>query len=442
MPGLRPLFDADTIALSIAAGTTLAKLEDGLGAVAIVRSIPNTPAQVGRGITAAVANRRVGRDGRGLITTLLEAVGEVVWVDDEGLIDVVTAVSGSGPAYVFLLAEALSAAGDRRGPAGSDRAPARADDHRRGWRTSLPVGARAGDAAPERHLAERDDRGGLVDPHGRGWDRAAHPARRRGGAQAFRGTVGLIAAWPSPGGWLAARLGGGGRRCVMAKSPGRKRAARRDEPPAPAGTPRERIIDAFMALLAEGEISAFGLGDVAARAEVSLAELREAFDGKLGIIAAFTKRIDGLVLEQGPADPADGARDRLFEVMMRRFDGLAPYKAALKSLARSARRDPGLACMLHRMLERSAKWMLVAAGIRHGGLVGKVAIEGAVLVHLEAMRAWLDDDDPGLARTMAALDRSLRRGERAMQLIGDVCSFLPRMAERGRAGRSGSGSSA
>jgi pyrroline-5-carboxylate reductase len=110
LPGLRSLIGAHTVALSIAAGTTLANLEAGLGPAAIVRSIPNTPAQVGRGITAAVANARVDETGRALITMLLEAVGEVVWVAEEGQIDAVTAVSGSGPAYVFLLAECLAEA--------------------------------------------------------------------------------------------------------------------------------------------------------------------------------------------------------------------------------------------------------------------------------------------------------------------------------------------
>ncbi|CAN5279716.1 pyrroline-5-carboxylate reductase [soil metagenome] len=111
MPGLRAMVGRGTVALSIAAGTTLANLARGLGDGAIVRSIPNTPAQVGRGITAAIANPKVPKAGRTLITRLLEAVGEVVWVDEEGLIDSVTAVSGSGPAYVFLMAEVLAEAG-------------------------------------------------------------------------------------------------------------------------------------------------------------------------------------------------------------------------------------------------------------------------------------------------------------------------------------------
>ena len=108
LPGLRPLFGPGTIALSIAAGTTLANLAAGLGPVAIVRTMPNTPAQVGRGITAAVANGRVTEAGAELVAALLEAVGDLIWVEDETLIDSVTAVSGSGPAYVFLFAECLA----------------------------------------------------------------------------------------------------------------------------------------------------------------------------------------------------------------------------------------------------------------------------------------------------------------------------------------------
>ena len=111
LPALRPLVGPGTVTLSIAAGTTLASLAAGIGESAIVRSIPNTPAQVGRGITAAVANGRVSGPGRALVDELLASVGEVVWVDDEDLINAVTAVSGSGPAYVFLLAECLAEAG-------------------------------------------------------------------------------------------------------------------------------------------------------------------------------------------------------------------------------------------------------------------------------------------------------------------------------------------
>lgn len=114
LPGLRALIGPETTVLSIAAGTTLNNLETGLEAGlppgAIVRAMPNTPAQVGRGITAAVANARVRPEARALVTELLKAVGDVAWVEDEAQIDAVTAVSGSGPAYVFLFAECLTEA--------------------------------------------------------------------------------------------------------------------------------------------------------------------------------------------------------------------------------------------------------------------------------------------------------------------------------------------
>ncbi len=102
----------NTVVLSVAAGKTIASFERHLPAsTAVVRSIPNTPASVGRGITAAVANAHVTPAQRALCDKLLAAVGAVGWVDDEALIDAATAVSGSGPAYVFLLAECLAQAG-------------------------------------------------------------------------------------------------------------------------------------------------------------------------------------------------------------------------------------------------------------------------------------------------------------------------------------------
>lgn len=102
--------------LSIAAGKTIAKLNQLLGGkAAIVRSMPNTPAAVGAGITVCCANDAVTDQQRQTCQSLLEAVGEVDWVEDEGLIDAVTAVSGSGPAYVFWLTECLAAAGEKAG---------------------------------------------------------------------------------------------------------------------------------------------------------------------------------------------------------------------------------------------------------------------------------------------------------------------------------------
>lgn len=113
-----PLTDAQTLVVSVMAGRTLGFLEAAFGpGTAIVRSIPNTPAAIGRGITVAVPNGAVSDDQMSIADALLRATGAVEWVEDEALIDVATAVSGSGPAYVFLLAEALAQAGAAAGMA-------------------------------------------------------------------------------------------------------------------------------------------------------------------------------------------------------------------------------------------------------------------------------------------------------------------------------------
>lgn len=127
-PAYRRFAGPGTVFLSIAAGKTIGYFAEKLGGeAAIVRAMPNTPAAVGRGITVACANPRAGAPARRRCQDLLEAVGEVMWCEDESLIDAVTAVSGSGPAYVFLLAECLAEAGLDAGlPADMARRLARA----------------------------------------------------------------------------------------------------------------------------------------------------------------------------------------------------------------------------------------------------------------------------------------------------------------------------
>lgn len=115
LPTLRPLVDAQTVVVSVAAGTTIDTLRDGLGAEAIVRAMPNTPAMVGRGITAAVPTHAVDDRQKSAVDALLAVSGPVEWLDDEALIDAVTAVSGSGPAYAFYLVECMAEAGRKAG---------------------------------------------------------------------------------------------------------------------------------------------------------------------------------------------------------------------------------------------------------------------------------------------------------------------------------------
>ena len=115
-PPLAKFAGPETVVVSIAAGKTLASFERYLSpGIALIRAMPNTPAQVGRGVTACVANRATTDAQRTLASDLMAAVGEVVWLDREDDMDAVTAVSGSGPAYVFLVAECLAEAGRAAG---------------------------------------------------------------------------------------------------------------------------------------------------------------------------------------------------------------------------------------------------------------------------------------------------------------------------------------
>ena len=193
---------------------------------------------------------------------------------------------------------------------------------------------------------------------------------------------------------------------------------------------RKKIIDAFMSLAETRDFEETSLVAIAEEAKVDLATLRDAYDGKLAILADFFRRIDMEVLkgeEEGAAD--ETPRDRLFDVVMRRFDALAPYKGALSSLGHSARRDPFLTMALARLSSVSQNWMLTGAGIDTSGLYGLAKVNGMVLTYAKVFRTWLKDDDPGLARTMSVLDKELRRGEK-------VVSRLDRVSRRCGRGRS------
>jgi len=208
----------------------------------------------------------------------------------------------------------------------------------------------------------------------------------------------------------------------MARRPARETS----EPTEPTKTNREKIIAALMELLTEERIEEIGFGAIARRAGVSLADCRIEFRSVLAVLAAYTKEIDRQVLAGGDADTAEEPRrERLFDVLMRRLETLAPHKAAIRSLARSAARDPALAFALNGLTVRSMQWMLTAADIGAAGPTGILRGQGLALLYASVLRTWLDDDDPGLARTMAALDRGLARGARWAGLLDELCRFAP-----------------
>ncbi len=196
--------------------------------------------------------------------------------------------------------------------------------------------------------------------------------------------------------------------------------------PAPDQGDRDRIIEALMALLAERRFEEIGFGDVAARAGVPLARCRAAFGSLFDVLSAHVARIDARVLEGiDPEMAQESPRERLFDVMMRRLETLAPYKAAMRSLARSARCNPALALALNAIAARSQRWMLTAADISTHGLRGVIRAQGLTMLYADVLRVWLHDDDPGLARTMAALDRALGRGQHLSQCLDGLLCFVP-----------------
>jgi AcrR family transcriptional regulator len=197
--------------------------------------------------------------------------------------------------------------------------------------------------------------------------------------------------------------------------------ARKPQQEQPEGTNREKIIGAFMAILAERPIEQISFGDIAGRSGLSLADCRAEFGSPMAVLAARAKEIDRRVLAGGDADLAEEPpRERLFDVLMRRLEALAPHKAAIRSLLRSARRNPPLALALNAMAVRSQQWMLTAADMDAAGTRGMLRAQGLALLYASVLRTWVDDDDPGQARTMAALDRELARGARCGALLDDV----------------------
>jgi AcrR family transcriptional regulator len=204
--------------------------------------------------------------------------------------------------------------------------------------------------------------------------------------------------------------------------------ARSTRPTAAAAAPaseRDRIVAALLQLLAEKRIEQIGVADIAERAGMSLSQLRAAFGSPMAILAAHIKDIDRAVLNEDFSDVAEEPpRERLFDVLMRRLEKLAPHRSAVRSLLRSARRNTPLALALNALAVRSQRWMLAAAAINASGPRGAVRAQGLALLFSSVLRTWVRDDDPGLARTMAELDRALARGQRFSGMLDDLC-YIP-----------------
>ncbi len=213
----------------------------------------------------------------------------------------------------------------------------------------------------------------------------------------------------------------------MARKPQRSRPAAKERPalPPPTGTDRDKIVAAFMGLLAEKRFEEIGFGDIAARSGLTLANCRAEFGATLAILAAYTKDLDRKVLASGSGDMAEEPpRERLFDVLMRRIEAMGPQREAMRSLMRSVQCNPGLALALNGLAARSQSWMLTAADIDAAGPRGMIRAQGLAMLFASVLRTWVDDDEDN-ARTMAALDRALARGQRWSGMLDDLCRFSP-----------------
>ncbi len=182
--------------------------------------------------------------------------------------------------------------------------------------------------------------------------------------------------------------------------------------PGPAALDR-RVAAAAMRLAEERGWRRTGLMEVARAAGVPLDAFYRHYPDRSDVLAAVSRVADTDVLAgEGPVDPEESARDRLFDVMMRRYDALLPFRGGLRAVVRDLRGEPLTALAFTRQFGRSMAWMLRAAGVAAEPPGGALLVAGLGAVQARVMRVFLDDDTADLARTMAALDAELRRAER------------------------------
>lgn len=176
----------------------------------------------------------------------------------------------------------------------------------------------------------------------------------------------------------------------------------------------EQLVAATMELAASKGWRSLSLAEIAEAAGVSLVDAYRECPTRMAILKEAFAETDRAVLAGALPDREEPVRDRLFDIMMRRFDVLAPRKQAVAAILRDLPGDPGvLLCSLPH-LAKSMAWMLEAAGLSAAGPAGTVRIKALTAVYLPTLRDWLNDDSPDMARTMAGLDRRLRRVESFM----------------------------
>jgi ubiquinone biosynthesis protein COQ9 len=195
---------------------------------------------------------------------------------------------------------------------------------------------------------------------------------------------------------------------------------------------RNRAIRAALELAAERGWNEVTFPAIAERTRLSLADLRRDFTCKTDILRAFQQEVDAEVLRKiGSAGPDQSPRDRLFDVLMTRFEVMAPFKPGLARIFPAICYHASDSAALLCSTLASQYWMLVSAGASSDGAGTSVRVTGLTAIYTQVFRTWLDDSTPGLDRTMAALDRKLRRGEDWLRGFESVCRFACGFVPRG-----------
>jgi AcrR family transcriptional regulator len=193
----------------------------------------------------------------------------------------------------------------------------------------------------------------------------------------------------------------------------------------PKNSPRETIVLALMQLANTHDWDAITLPMIAEKAGVTLQDMREHFPSKGAMLAGFAKIIDAKVLKGTTADMGDEpVRDRLLDIMLRRFDALTPYKLAIGNIKNHMKFDALSLFALNGVALNSWRYMLAAAGIDTEGSMGALRVQGAALVFASSLDTWLHETSEMHDKTMAALDSKLKKGETTMARMADAEKFF------------------
>ena len=183
-------------------------------------------------------------------------------------------------------------------------------------------------------------------------------------------------------------------------------------------------------LLGERGWHRFSFSEVARRAGTSLAEVYAELPDRGALLRVLGRRLDAEMLGLDPAELEGlSARERVFELIMRRLDAMAPYKEGLRALARQAGREPALMASACCNLDRLSRRLIDAATTEDGPALGKVARRATEAIYLRTFRVWLDDDTPDMARTLAELDKRLQQAETVARWFAGMHRLCPRAAK-------------